>query len=77
MAVILSMGGGDELRNWLVVMDALAHINHCVVTEKVPARYRPLKMAGASLGKCSIFVDRRGIACARFRQSVHMGTKSA
>ena len=30
---------------------------HCVVTEKVPARYRSLKMADASLGKCSIFVD--------------------
>ena len=51
--------------------------NHCVVTEKVTVRYGSLKMADASLGKCSIFVDWGGIACARHRLSVHMGRKGA
>ena len=35
---------------------------HCVTTEKVPAKYRSLKMADASLGKCSIFVYSGGMA---------------
>ena len=52
-------------------------IGHCVTTEKVPAKYRSLKMADASLGKCSIFVEWGGIAWTRQRLSVHMGRKSA
>ena len=53
----------------------LLYFDHCVTTEKVPARYRSLKMADASLGKCSIFVDCGGIAWTRQRLSVHMGRK--
>ena len=37
-------------------------VQHCVTTEKVPAKYRSLKMAKASLGKWSIFNDCGGIA---------------
>ena len=50
-------------------------LNHCVTTEKVPAKYRSLKMADASLGKCSIFVHSGGIAWRRHRLSVHKGLK--
>ena len=50
-------------------------IDHCVTTEKVPAKYRSLKMADASLGKCSIFVYSGGIAWTRHRLSVQRGTK--
>ena len=50
---------------------------HCVTTEKVPAKYCSLKMADASLGKCSIFIDWGGIAWTRQWLSVHMGRKSA
>ena len=52
-------------------------VSHCVVTEKVPAKYRSLKVADASLDKCSIFVDWGGIAWARQRMSVRRGRKSA
>ena len=58
------------------LQDMCANI-HCVTTEKVPAKYRSLKMADASLGKCSIFVDWGGIAWTRQRLSMHMGRKSA
>ena len=50
---------------------------HCVTTEKVPAKYRSLKMAEASLGKWSIFNDCGGIASTRHWISVHRGKKSA
>ena len=50
---------------------------HCVTTEKVPAKYRSLKMAEASLGKWSIFNDCGGVASTRHWISVHRGTKSA
>ena len=50
---------------------------HCVVTEKVPARYRSLKMADASLGKGSIFLYSGGIARTRQGLSVHRGTENA
>ena len=52
-------------------------IYHCVTTEKVPAKYRSLKMADASLGKWSIFNDCGGIASTRHWISVHRGKKSA
>ena len=52
-------------------------INHCVTTEKVPAKYRSLKMAEASLGKWSIFGDCGGIAWTKQWLNVHMGNKSA
>ena len=48
-----------------------------VTTQKVPAKYRSLKMADASLNKCSIFVYSGGIALTRHRLSVHRGKKSA
>ena len=48
---------------------------HCVVTEKVPAKYRSLKMADASLDKCSIFVNWGGIARTRQQMSVHRDRK--
>ena len=51
-------------------------IIHCVTTEKVPAKYRSLKMAEASLGKWSIFNDCGGIASTRHWISVHRGKKS-
>ena len=50
---------------------------HCVTTEKVPAKYRSLKMAEASLGKWSIFGDCGGIANTRHWISVQRGKKSA
>ena len=50
---------------------------HCVTTEKVPAKYRSLKMAEASLGKWYIFNDCGGIASTRHWISVHSGKKSA
>ena len=50
---------------------------HCVTTEKVPAKYRSLKMAEASLGKWSIFNECGGIASTRHWISVHRGKKSA
>ena len=43
--------------------------HHCVTTEKVPAKYRSLQMADASLSKCSIFVYSGGIALTRHRLS--------
>ena len=46
-----------------------------MTTEKVPAKYRSLKMADASLGKCSIFVYSGGIAWTRHRLSVHRSKK--
>ena len=52
-------------------------ISHCVTTEKVPAKYRSLKMAEASLGKWSIFIDWGGIASTRHWISVHRCKKSA
>ena len=52
-------------------------IIHCVTTEKVPAKYRSLKMADASLGKWSIFNDCGGIASTRHWISGHRGKKSA
>ena len=50
---------------------------HCVTTEKVPAKYRSLKMAEASLGKWSIFGDCGGIARTRQWLNMHMDNKSA
>ena len=50
---------------------------HSVTTEKVPTKYRSLKMLDASLGKCSIFVDWGSMAWTGQRLSVHMGRKSA
>ena len=50
---------------------------HYVTTEKVPAKYRSLKMAETSLGKWSIFNDCGGIASTRHWISVHRGKKSA
>ena len=52
-------------------------LTHCVATETVPARYRSLKMAVASLcGKCSICVYWGSIAWTRHRLSVHRCQKS-
>ena len=54
-----------------------SNTKHCVTTERAPAKYRSLKMAVASLGKCSIFVYSGGIAWTRHRLSVHGGKKSS
>ena len=65
--------------NWYNVDELIyfSKVRHCVTTEKVPAKYRSLKMAEASLGKWSIFNDCGGIASRRHWISVHRGKKSA
>ena len=59
----------NSWRNWFGLKIRNKWAYHCVTTEKVPAKYRSLKMADASLGKCSIFVDWGGIAWTRQRLS--------
>ena len=60
-----------------IIVKQVYSMAHCVTTEKVPAKYRSLKMADASLGKWSIFNDCGGIASTRHWISVHRGKKSA
>ena len=53
--------------DYIYTINVVWAIIHCVTTEKVPAKYRSLKMADASFGKCSIFVYSGGIAWTRHR----------